>query len=43
MDQSRLAQQAETVQQLLGKDAHEGGAQAPELVLLDQFVQIDRQ
>lgn len=43
VDQSRLAQQAETVQKLLSKDSHESGAKTSELILLDQLVQIDRE
>lgn len=43
MDEARLAKEAKTIQQLLSKYSHESGAQAPELILLDQFVQIDGQ
>ena len=41
MDQPGLVQEAETAQKLLCKDANESGAQPPELVLLDQLVQVD--
>jgi len=43
VNQSRLAQKAKAVQQLLCKHSHKGGAETSELVLLDQFVQVDRQ
>lgn len=39
----RLAQQTQAVKQLLRKDPHEGSAQASELILLYQFVEIDRE
>jgi hypothetical protein len=41
VDQVSLVQKAQGIQQLLCKDTDESGAQAPELVLLDQFVQVD--
>jgi hypothetical protein len=41
MDQPRLIQQTETVEQLLCEDSDERGAEASELILLDQFVKID--
>jgi hypothetical protein len=41
MYKTSLVQQAETIQELLSKDSHKRRAQAPELVLLDQLVQID--
>ena len=41
MDQSRLIEQGKPIQQLLRKDADQGRAQASELVLLDQLVQVD--
>ena len=41
MDESRLIEQAQPIQQLLSKNAYERGTQAPELVLFDQFVEID--
>lgn len=43
VDQSRLAQQAQAVQELLSKDAHKSGAQTSELVLFDQLVKVDRE
>lgn len=36
-----LIQEAQRVQQLLCEDADEGRAQPPELILLDQLVEID--
>lgn len=41
MNESRLVQKGEAVEQLLGKDSDQGGAEATELVLLDELVQID--
>lgn len=41
MNESRLVQKCEAVEQLLGKDSDQGGAEATELVLLDEFIQID--
>lgn len=41
MDQMSLVQKAQGIQQLLCKDTDESGAQSSELVLLDQFIQID--
>jgi hypothetical protein len=41
VDQAGLVEEGQAVQKLLGKDAHEGGAEAAELVLLDELVQID--
>jgi hypothetical protein len=43
MNQSRLVQERKTCEQLLGKYSHQCGAQASELVLLDQLVEIDAQ
>lgn len=43
MDEPRLVQQAKPVEELLGKDPDESRAQASELVLLDQLIEIDRQ
>jgi F0F1-type ATP synthase epsilon subunit len=43
VDQAGLVQQAQAVQELLGEDAHQGSAEAAELVLLDELVQIDTQ
>ena len=41
MDQSRFVEKAETVQELLGEDANQGGAETAELILFDQLIQID--
>ena len=41
MYESRLAQQAQPIEQLLRKNSHQRRAQNSELVLLDQLVQID--
>jgi hypothetical protein len=41
MYEASLVQQAETVQELLSKYSHKRRAQASELILLDQFVEID--
>jgi hypothetical protein len=41
MYQLRFPQKGEAVDQLLREDSYEGRRQAAELVLLDQFVQID--
>lgn len=41
VDQVGFVQKAQRIQKLLGKYADEGCAQATELVLLDQFVEID--
>ena len=41
MNKMRLVQQTQRVQQLLGKDADEGRTQSTELVLLDEFVEVD--
>jgi hypothetical protein len=43
VDETGLVEERETVQELLRKDAHEGGAEAPELVLLDELVEVDAQ
>lgn len=43
VNQLRLAEQCKTIDQLLGKYAHQRGGKATELVLLDQLVQIDAQ
>jgi hypothetical protein len=43
MDKASLVQQAESVQQLLSKYPHKRRAKASELILLDQFIQIDAQ
>ena len=43
MYKARLIKQTESVQQLLGEDSDEGGTQTPELILLDQFIQIHRE
>lgn len=41
MDQMRLVQQAQGIQQLLRKHADESSAQSTELVLFDELVQVD--
>jgi hypothetical protein len=41
MDQVSLVQQSQSMEQLLRKDAHQGGAETSELVLLDKFIKID--
>lgn len=41
MDQVSLIQKTQRVQKLLREDSDQRGAQAPELVLLDQLIQID--
>lgn len=41
MDQLRLAKQRKTIDQLLCKYAHKCGRQSSELILLDQFVQVN--
>lgn len=43
MYQPRFTEQAQPVEQLLRKHPHQRGTQTPELVLLDKFVQVDRQ
>lgn len=43
MDQSSFLQEAQSVQKLLSEHSHKRCAQAPELVLLDQLVQVDAQ
>ena len=43
VDEPRLVQQGQAIQQLLCKDPDQGGAEAAELVLLDELVQIDAQ
>lgn len=37
----RFVQQAQSVQQLLGKHPDQGGAESTELVLLDKLVKVD--
>jgi hypothetical protein len=41
MDQMRLVQQAQSIQQLLSKHADEGGTESTELVLLNELVEVD--
>lgn len=41
MNQMRLVQQTQGIQQLLCKHANKGGAQSAELVLLDELVEVD--
>jgi len=41
MDKAGFIQQTQAIEKLLGEDAHEGSTQTTELVLLNQFVQID--
>lgn len=41
MYQARFVQEGETVQKLLGENPDQCGTKTPELVLLDQFVQVD--
>lgn len=41
MDKSCFVQQTERIEKLLGEDSNEGRAQAPELILLDELVQVD--
>lgn len=41
VDEAGLVEQGQAVEQLLSKHTHQGGAKASELVLLDQFVQVD--
>ena len=43
MNQLRLTQQAKSIQQLLRKHPHKRRAQSPELILLDQLIQIHGQ
>ena len=43
MDELRFTQQAKPIEQLLRKNAHKRGTQAPELILFNQLVQIHRQ
>lgn len=43
MDQSSLIEQAETIEKLLRENSDERGAEAAELILLDELVQIDTQ
>jgi hypothetical protein len=43
MYQSSLVQQTQPIQKLLRKDSDECRAQASELILFDQFVQVDAQ
>ena len=43
MNKASLVQQREPIQKLLGKDTNKGCAQAPELVLLDEFIEINAQ
>lgn len=41
MDQVSFIQKAQSIQQLLSEDTDEGRTQSPELVLLDEFVEVD--
>ena len=41
MDKSCFVQQTERIEELLGKDSNESGAQATELILLNELVQVD--
>lgn len=41
MDQASFVEQRQAIEELLGKDADQGGAEAAELVLLDELVQVD--
>lgn len=41
MDQVSLVQEAQCIQQLLRKHPHEGRTQTPELILLDELVEVD--
>jgi hypothetical protein len=41
MDQSSFVEQRQAIEQLLGKDADKSCAEAAELVLLDELVQVD--
>ena len=43
MDQPSIFEDGESIQQLRGEDLHELGAEALELVLFDEFVQVRRQ
>lgn len=43
MYDASLVQQAQRIQQLLSKNPNESRAEASELVLLDQLVQVDAQ
>ena len=43
MDQPSIFEDGESIQQLRGEDLHELGAEALELVLFDEFVQVGRQ
>lgn len=43
MDQSRIFQYRQTLEELLSKHLHELRTQSLELILLDQFVQIRRE
>ncbi len=43
MDEPCLLQDSERIQELRGEDLHELGAEALELVLLDQLVQVRRE
>ena len=38
-----LSEQCQTIDELLRKHAHQGGRQSAELVLLDQFIEVDAQ
>lgn len=41
MDQMGLIQKAQSIQQLLREDTHESRAEASELILLDELVEVD--
>ena len=43
MNQLRLVQQTQAVQELLRENSHKRGAQSSELVLLDELVQVHRE
>lgn len=38
---SGLVEQTQSIEKLLGKDSDKGSAEATELILLDQLVQVD--
>lgn len=41
MNQARFVQEGQAIQELLGENPDQCGTKTPELVLLDQFVQVD--
>ena len=41
MNEPGLVEQAQAVQELLGENADQRGAQASELILLNEFIEID--